>query len=77
MNRCQVRSSAVTKTQLRNCGPGTYVREDTFGVVRYLRQAYEQADSDFPPHISAMTIRSKADPELHRMLDKIGVPRFE
>ena len=55
----------------------SFARGDAFGVVRYLREAYERADSEFPPDISAMTIRSNADPELHRMLDKIGVPRFE
>jgi len=51
-------------------------RGDTFGVVRYLREAYERTDSEFPPDLSAMAIRSEADSELHKMLDKIGVPRF-
>jgi hypothetical protein len=52
-------------------------RGDTFGVVRYLREAYERADPEFPPDFSAMVIRSNADPELHQSLDAIGVPRFD
>ena len=52
-------------------------RGDTFGVLRYLREAYERADPEFPPDLSAMAIRSKADPELHQTLDRLGVPRFD
>lgn len=52
-------------------------RGDTFGVVRYLREAYERTDSEFPPDLSAMVIRSQADSDLHQLLDKIGVPRFD
>ncbi len=52
-------------------------RGETFGVVRYLREAYERTDSEFSPDLSAMAIRSEADSELHHMLDKIGVPRFD
>jgi hypothetical protein len=54
-----------------------FARGDTFGVVRYLRQAYEKARSSYPPDFAAFAIREKADSDLHDMLDKIGVPRFE
>lgn len=54
-----------------------FARGDAFGVVRYLQKAYERADPSYPPDLSAMRIREEADDELHEMLDKIGVPRFD
>ena len=54
-----------------------FARGDTFGVVRYLREAYEKASSLYPPDSAAFMIRERADSDLHEMLDKIGVPRFD
>jgi hypothetical protein len=34
-------------------------RGDTFGVVRYLREAYERSGPSFPPDLSAMRIREE------------------
>lgn len=51
---------------------------DRFGTVRFLSEAYQVGDEPFfLPTIQTMDIREQADDELHEMLDRGGVPRFD
>jgi len=54
-----------------------FAHGDRFNAVRLLRQAYNVSDGTFGPEFSVMSIRDKADPELHAMLDNVGIPRFD
>lgn len=54
-----------------------FTQGDHFGTVRYLAEAYKRPESEYLPTIQAFDIRELADAELHEMLDRAGVPRFE
>jgi hypothetical protein len=52
-----------------------FARGDTLGTVRLLKLACEKVSDGFGADISIDAIRSAATPELHEMLDKVGVQR--
>lgn len=54
-----------------------WARQDRFNTVRLLREAFRLSSPDFPPKMNAWNIRDRADPELHKLLDEAGIPRFE
>lgn len=54
-----------------------FIRGDELGSVRLLKLAYAEAADDIGPEMSVMVIRRDASDDLHKMLDKVGIPRFE
>ena len=54
-----------------------FAQGDRFGAVRFLSEAYRIGQGDYLPIFQAMEIREEADDDLHQMLDRAGVPRFD
>jgi hypothetical protein len=54
-----------------------FARGDDLSTLRLLKKAYEEDTSMFDPEMSTRAIRADANSKLHKMLDKVGIPRFE
>ena len=53
------------------------VRGDDLSTMRLLKRAYAGPTCALEPKISAMMIRQRASAQLHEMLDRAGIPRFD
>ena len=53
-----------------------FARGDDLGTVRLLKRAYAETAQLIGPEMSAMDIRAKASPSLHKMLENAGIGRF-
>jgi len=85
---CGLVSVGVVLRGLRAAPPGeralwlglaaraAFAEGDRFGTVRFLGEAYRVGHPPLLPIMQAIDIREQADDELHRMLDRVGVPRF-
>ena len=72
-NRCQVRSTVVTRSQLRNCGPGTYAAQGSWSpdgeTLVYVRVLRSQAE-----HLPNIWIASRDREPEPRMFVATAVP---